>query len=192
MSRAGRARVLWAGGYAALFAVVLGTGWRHGGAGWELASLLVTVGYPLMLLVGTAHALTARQARDHWAVLPLLVLLSGVPAVAGVRAADGELHDRRFARHFVELEALVTRAHLGEGHRASLPVDSLPVGLRDCCARIMVRQDSVGHRSATFLGHRRTAYLYDPSGTRVRQGIGTGRWRSYTRLAPEWYRVVYF
>jgi hypothetical protein len=187
-----RRRMLAAGGYAALFAVVLGAIGRHGGAAWELASLLVTLGYPLMLLVVTAHALAAWRRYRGRAVLPLGLLLTGVPAVAGVRSADGELHDRRFARHFAELEALVTRAPLDVRHRARLPVDSLPAAVRDCCALVVVRRDSVGQLSATFLGRGKTGYLYDPSGSRIRRGIGARRWRSFDRLAPEWYRVVNF
>lgn len=187
-----RRRILCAGGYAALFAVVLGAAGRHGGTGWELASLAVTLGYPLMLLVVTAHAVAAWGLYQGRAVLPLCLLLSAVPAVGAVRSADEELHDRRFARHFAELEALVARAPLGVHHRARVPVDSLPSGVRDCCALVLIRRDSLGDLSATFLGRRGTAYLYDPTGNRLRRGIGARRWRSYDRLAPDWYRVVYF
>jgi hypothetical protein len=181
----------WAAGYAALFALVLGAGDRHGGAGWELASLVVTVSYPLAFLVVVAHAAALAPGGRH-ALLPLLVLLAGLPGIAGVRAADGALHDRRFARHLAELEAVVARAPLGGATRARLPVDSLPRAVRDCCARVVVRRDSLGQLSATFLGRRNTSYLYDPSGTRLRRGVGTGRWRSHARLAPDWYRVVRF
>jgi hypothetical protein len=184
---------VWATGYAELFALVLGAGGRHGGAAWELASLLVTLGYPLVLLVMVAHAVAAGRARrGKRGALPLLVLLAGLPGIGGMRAADGALHDRQFARHFSEMEALVARVPLGSRGRARVPVDSLPAEVRDCCARVVVRRDSVGHVSATFLGPRSTAYLYDPSGTRLERGLGRGRWRSHERLAQEWYRVVMF
>ena len=181
-----------AAGYAALFALVLGAGERHDGAGWELASLVVTLGYPLAFLVVVAHAAGAPESGGRHAVLPLLVLLAGLPGVAGMRAVDGALHDRRFARHFAEMEALVARAPLAGDTRARLPVDSLPRAVRDCCAQVVVRRDSVGQRSATFLGRRNTSYLYDPSGPRLLRGVGAGRWRSHARLAPDWYRVVRF
>jgi len=185
-------RIVWAGGYATLFALVLGAGDRHAGAGWELASLAVTLGYPLMLLVVLAHAAAAREAGGRLTLLPLIILLAGLPGIPGMRAADGALHDRRFARHLGEMEALVARAPFGSGNRVRLPVDSLPRAVRDCCARVVVRRDSVGQLSATFLGRRNTAYLYDPSGTRLLRGIWTGRWRSHEPLAPDWYRVVRF
>jgi hypothetical protein len=180
-------------GYATLFALVLGAGGRHGGPGWEAAALLVTLGYPLVLLVVVAHAV--RAGREGWGqrgALPLLLLLAGLPGIAGMRAADGALHDRQFARHLPEMAALVARVPLGARGRARLPVDSLPAEVRDCCARVMVRRDAEGHLSATFLGGRSTAYLYDPSGARLERGISRGRWRSHDRLAPEWYRVVMF
>ena len=183
----------WAGGYAAAFALVLGAGGRHGGAGWELASLVVTLGYPLMLLVVLAHAIGSRVGNGRLAALPLLVLLAGLPGVAGIRVADGHLHDRRFTRHLPEVEALLARAPIESGSRMRLPLDSLPWAVRDCCARlVLVRRDSEGNLSATFLGQRTTAYLYDPSGTRLRRGFGSRRWRSHEPLAPDWYRLVRF
>ncbi len=116
-----------------------------------------------------------------------------LPGIGGLRAADGLLHDRRFAHHLPELEALLARAPIDSGRRMRLPADSLPRAVRDCCARlVLVRRDSVGQLSATFLGQRKTAYLYDPSGTRLVRGIGSRRWRSHERLAPDWYRVVRF
>ncbi|HUF35487.1 MAG TPA: hypothetical protein VMN37_06030 [Gemmatimonadales bacterium] len=176
-----------------MFALVLGAGERHGGAGWELASLIVTVGYPRALLVGMAHAVRARADHGRRAVFPLLLLLTALPGIGGLRAADGLLHDRRFAHHLPELEALLARAPIDSGRRMRLPADSLPRAVRDCCARlVLVRRDSVGQLSATFLGQRKTAYLYDPSGTRLVRGIGSRRWRSHERLAPDWYRVVRF
>ena len=185
--------LLWAGGYAALFALVLGGVYRHGGPGWELASLAVMLGYPLVLLVGVADALAAREARGRIAIAPLLLLFAAVPGVAGVRAADGSLHDRSFARHLGQIEALVSRMPVESGGRMRLPADSLPAGVRSCCARlVVVRRDLEGQLSATVLGRRGTAYLYDPSGARLLYGLDRGRWRSHRRLAGDWYRVVRF
>ena len=70
-------------------------------------------------------------------------------------------------------------------------MDSLPAPIRHCCARVVVaRRDSLGHLSATVLGQRNVAYLYDPSGERLARGIRTGRWQSHDVLAHDWYRVV--
>jgi hypothetical protein len=185
-------RAAWAAGYAALFAYVLGVGGRGSGTGWEIVSLVVTLGFPLMLLVTLAQAIAVRKAAGPLALLPLVLLLAGLPGIGAMRAADSALYDRRFARHLAEMEALVTRAPFGSGNRVRLPVDSLPRAVRDCCARVVVRRDSVGQVSATFFGRRSTTYLYDPSGSRVLRGIWTGRWRSHERLAPDWYRVMRF
>jgi hypothetical protein len=168
-------------------------GGRHASLGWELASLLVTLGYPLILLVGAAHAAGARASRTGPMLGPLLVALAALPGVAAVRAADGALHDRRFTRHLTEVEAALERVRLNAGERTRVAVESLPVAVRECCARTVVaRRDSLGSLSATLLGQRNVAYLYDPSGRRLQRGIRNHRWRAHAPLAPAWYRVTRF
>ena len=183
--------LLWSFGYAALFALVLGSGGRHAGPGWELAALAVTLGYPLMLLVGVARAVGSIASRGTPTLAPLLVLLAGLPGIAGFRAADGALHDRRFVRHLPQVEAVIGRTPVQAGERVRIPMDSLPSAIRHCCARVVVaRRDSLGQLSATVLGQRNVAYLYDPTGERLALGLRTGRWESHDVLAPYWYRVV--
>ena len=180
-------------GYAAAFAVVLGMGEQHGGFGWEAASMGLTLAFPLLLVVLTAHAIAGQVRGNRVTALPVLALLAGVPGIGWVRTADGELHDRRFAGHLRELEAMLARAPVESGGRMLLPADSLPSSLRRCCARVVfVRRDGDGRLSATIVGQRRTSYLYDPTGERLHRGINSGRWRSTAPLAPDWYRVVRF
>ncbi len=184
--------IVWAAGYATVFALLLGVSAAHGGAGWELASLVVTMGYPLLLLVLAAHAVGSRRLRGPLSVAPLLLLLGGLPGVAAVRSADDAVHDRRFRRHLAEVEAILAQLPLTSGDRLRLPAHSLPRPVRDCCVRVVVRRDSEGHLSAWFQGRRDTVYLYDPSGTRIQRGMSARRWRSQQQLAPDWYRIVRF
>ncbi|HEU5042432.1 MAG TPA: hypothetical protein VFT84_16510 [Gemmatimonadales bacterium] len=185
--------VIWAIAYSGAFAVVLGMGGRHAGPGWELASLAVTLSYPLVLLGCVAHAISTGASRGAPGLGPLIVLLAGLPGIAGIRSVDGALHDHRFARSVPELEALLARLPVAAGERIRIPVDSLPAGLRDCCARlVLARRDSSGQLSATVLSHRDIAYLYDPTGRRLERGARTHRWKSPRPLAPDWYRVVRF
>ena len=184
---------LLAAGYAGLFALVLGIGGRSGGFVWELASLFVIVGYPLATMVAAAHALVDWTRGRVLAALPVLLLLGGVVAVGGVRATDDLLQDRRFTRHLEEIEAILIRAPIDSGRRIRLPADSLPAEIRRCCVRaVFIRRDQEGQLSATLIGPRRTAYLYDPTGARLAHGQDVGRWRSHYRVAPEWYRVIRF
>ena len=183
----------WAFAGSTGFAVVLGLGGRHAGPAWEVAALLVTLGYPLLLLVGAAHTVGRWKAGGASVAGPLLVLLTAVPAVGAIRLADGALHDRRFARSLPELEALLARAPLGIGERMRIPADSLPRDIRHCCGGLVIaRRDSTGQLSATVLGQRGIAYLYDPGGRRLARGIRAQRWRSHRALAPDWYRLVRF
>lgn len=182
----------WAFAASTAFAVVLGLGGRHAGPAWELAAMVVTLGYPLLLLVGVAHTAGRWKAGGAAVAGPLLVLLTGLPAVGVIRLADGALHDRRFARSLPELEALLARAPLGAGERMRIPVDSLPRGIRQCCGRlVMARRDSTGLLSATVFGQR-GMYLYDPGGHRLARGLRSQRWRSHHALAPDWYRLTRF
>jgi hypothetical protein len=168
-------------------------GGRHAGLGWELASLIVTLGYPLVLLVGAARAAAGRASGTGPMLGPLLVALAALPGIAGIRAADGALHDRRFTRHLSEVEATLARVRLNAGERIRISADSLPVAVQECCARAVVaRRDSLGSLSATLLGQRNVAYLYDPSGRRLQRGIRNQRWRAHAPLAPDWYRVTRF
>ena len=184
-------RFLWALGYAMLFAGTLGAGGRHLGPGWELSALVVTLGYPLMVIVGLAHAVGTRMARGASALAPLLALLAGLPGIPLMRAVDGALHDRRFAHVLPQVQALISGAELGVGDRIRIPTESLPSEIRACCARLVVaRRDSLGHVSATVFGQRNVAYLYDPSGERLARGLRLGRWRSHEVLAPNWYLVT--
>ena len=184
-------RLLWAFGYAALFAVVLGAGGRHYGPGWEIAALGVTLAYPLMLLVGIAHAIGTRMSRGAPDTGPLFILVLALPGIAGIRAADGALHDRQFTHFLPQVEALISRTPLDAGQRVRIPADSLPQEIRGCCARLVVaRRDSLGQLSATVFGQRDVAYLYDPSGERLARGLRLRRWESHQALAPHWYLVV--
>ena len=54
--------LLWSLDYAAAFAPVLGMGELHAGFAWELASLGVTFGLPLLLVVITAHGIGGHAA----------------------------------------------------------------------------------------------------------------------------------
>jgi hypothetical protein len=153
--------------------------------------LVVTLGYPLMVLVGLAHAFGSGVARGAPALAPLLVLLAALPGIPAMRAVDGALHDRRFAHSLPEVQALISRTQLAVGERIRIPTDSLPSEIRHCCARLLVaRRDSLGNVLATVFGQRNVAYLYDPSGDRLARGLRTGRWASHDVLAPDWYRVV--
>ena len=144
-----------------------------------------------MLLVGIARAVGSIASRGAPTLAPLLILIAGLPGIAGFRAADGALHDRRFTRYLAEVEALIARAPLEAGERVRIPMDSLPSAIRHCCARVVVaRRDSLGQLSATVLGQRNVAYLYDPSGERLARGLQTRRWESTQPLATNWYRVV--
>jgi hypothetical protein len=184
-------RFLWALAYATLFAGVLGAGGRHAGPAWELAALAVTLGYPLMVLVGVAHAVGTGVTRGSPTVGPLVVLLAALPGIPVMRAADGALHDRRFAHFLPQVQEVISRMPLAAGQRIRIPSDSLPAAIRHCCARLVVaRRDSLGHVSATVFGQRNVAYLYDPSGERLARGLRLGRWESHRVLAADWYMVV--
>jgi hypothetical protein len=147
------------------------------------------MGSALILVVALAHAIRGWIERRRPAVAPLLLLVAAIPATSVVRLLDDALSDRRFQPHLAELETTVDRLTVPPGQTIRLSPEDLPESVKVCCYRAFARRDGEDRAYALFQVRREVAYLYDPSGQAMRNGLSR-RWSRQEPVAPHWYRLV--
>jgi hypothetical protein len=178
-----------AAAWACFAALALGLTLGRRAIGLELVALVVVTGSALLLVVALANTIRG-WVEGRWAALaPLVLLLAAIPGARVVQLLDDALSDRRFQPHLAELETTVDRLAVPPGETIRLSPEDLPESVKVCCYRAFARRIGDERAYALFQVRREVAYLYDPSGQAMRNGLSQ-RWSRQQPLAPNWYRLA--